>query len=87
MANRIVLTISKDVHQNTTASKFLLDTNKIRGLAEFEDGLVLVSFEAYDGAPISQVFVEESFEIISESVLYGDYENSKLIYNEHQLFS
>lgn len=75
MATRISLTVSKAVEQATNVSRFVLDAASIKGLVEFDNGLVQVTFTARNGNTIATV-VEESFDEILDAIECADYETA-----------
>lgn len=79
MAYRIPLTVDKAIDQNTAVTRFMVDVKKIRGLIETEDGSVLVTIEV-DGYPLQRVYVEDSFEYVSEAMMAGDEEDALSVF-------
>lgn len=75
MATRISLSVRKDVPQATNIARFALDAAKIRGLVQYENGVVAVTFEARNG-DIIQTAVNEDFDTIMDAIEMVDYENA-----------
>lgn len=68
---QLVLTVSKQILQETNTKRFVANTDKIIGLVEDQYG-VKVTLNV--GGHVSQLYVEETFEEIADAMIYGQFD-------------